>query len=241
MSARCLVLGGTGYVGSAICRELREEDCQVAWTTDPGRLCDTSEGIICDLRQMSSVRDAVEQAAAQLGGLDAIVVAAGLSGDAFYFQQISSADHDRLGPVTQEQFDELMEANVRGTFAACQAAAPYLKQSASGNIVILAAIDGLKPVPAPVHFAASQSALRGMVESLAKELGHYQICVNLLALGILQGGWADQTGDALRDAYLTHCCLKRFGTAEEVSQMVAWLVVENTYLSGQTVVLDGGL
>lgn len=231
-------MGGSGYVGSAVRAKLEEEGCRLAWTSHDGQ---PSGAIPCDLRRLDSVREAVASAVEQLGGLDALVQAGGVSGDGFYFQSLSTADRDRLNPVTQEQFDELMETNARGTFALCQAAAPYLKQGRRANIVVLGAIDGLKPVPAPIHFAASQSALRGLVESLAKELGHFDVCVNLLALGILQGGWADSTGQELREAFLTHCSLGRFGTAEEVADMVAWLVVENTYLSGQTIVLDGGL
>lgn len=239
MSARCLVVGGSGYVGTAIRAKLEEEGCRLAWTSLDAQ---PAEGaIVCDLRRPDTVRAAVASAVDHLGGLDAVIQAGGVSGDSFYFQSLSSAERDRLEPVTQEQFDQLMETNARGTFTLCQAAAPYLKQGKQSNIVVLGAIDGLKQVPAPVHFAASQSALRGMVESLAKELGHFGVCVNLLALGILQGGWAESTGQELRDAYLTHCSLGRFGTAEEVADMVAWLVVENSYLSGQTIVLDGGL
>ena len=78
-------------------------------------------------------------------------------------------------------------------------------------------------------------------EALAKELGHHNVCINLVALGILQGGLSENLGQELKDAYLTHCCLKRLGTMQEVAELVAFLVLENTYVTGQTLILDGGL
>ena len=197
--------------------------------------------LACDLRDFNQVHQVVEQAAQHLGGLDALISAAGVSGDAYFYQRVSAADYDRLQPADQAAFDECMQINARGIFAACRAAAPFLKASGAGNIVLISAIDGIKPVPAPIHFAASQSALKGMVEALAKELGHHQVCVNLMALGILEGGLSAKLGEDLKIAYLTHCSLKRLGKPEEVAEMVAWLVLENTYLTGQTIVLDGGL
>lgn len=242
MSTRCLVIGGSGYVGEAVVKRLQEEGCEVVWTSLTPQQIDS---LACDLGDPQSIGVAVTEAASQLGGLDAVVLAAGAAGSQFFYQDISSAHYDRLGSVGLEELNQLLETNARGSFLVCQAAAPYLKQQTANrgplNVVLLAAIDGLRPVPAPVHFATSQAAVRGLVESLAKELGHFGVCVNLLAIGLLEGGWADNTGQKLKDAYLTHCSLKRFGKASEVAEMVAWLVVENTYLTGQTLVLDGGL
>lgn len=235
MNKRCLVIGGSGYVGSAVCERLRAEDCQVVSTyhTRPH-----PDGLACDLRDFDSLEQVVATAVERLGGLDAVIGAAGVSGDDYFYQKVSAADYDRLQPIDRQAFDQVLETNARGNFALCRAAAPYLE---GGNLVLISAIDGIKPVPAASHFAASQAALKGMVESLAKELGHRQTCINLVALGILEGGLSSKLGEELRQAYLTHCSLKRLGKAAEVAEMVAWLVVENTYLTGQTLLLDGGL
>lgn len=241
MSKRCLVLGGSGELGGVICQTLIREDCQVAYTYHPREVAPASPlAFACDLRDYDGVERAVQGAAAALGGLDALVQAAGVSGEASFYRSVSAADYDRLQPVDQEAFDECMEINGRGSFAACRAAAPFLKHG-GGNILLLASIDGIKPVPSPVHFAASQAAIKGIAESLAKELGHHQVCVNVLAVGILEGGLGSKLGPQLKEAYLTHCALKRFGTMQEVAEMVAWMVTENTYVTGQAIILDGGL
>lgn len=237
MSARCLVLGGSGAVGTAVRRVLEREGATVRHTylSRP-----TPDGLACDLRDFASVERVVGQAAEQMGGLDALIQAAAVCGDSYYFERLSTPEHDRLQKVDQAAFDELMEVNVRGTFAACRAAAPYLQRQ-GGNVVLLASIDGLKPVASPIHYAASQAALRGLTESLTRELGHHDVRVNLLAIGILEGGLAVKVGREVRQAYLDHTALGRLGTPDEIAEFTAWMALENTYVTGQTIMLDGGL
>jgi NAD(P)-dependent dehydrogenase (short-subunit alcohol dehydrogenase family) len=110
-----------------------------------------------------------------------------------------------------------------------------------GQIVVVGSMDGVKTVPAPVHYAAGKGALRAMVQALAKELGEKRILVNMVAPGILEGGLARLLSDELLQEYLKHSSLRRTGTAREIAELVAWLALENTYVTGQSIVLDGGL
>jgi NAD(P)-dependent dehydrogenase (short-subunit alcohol dehydrogenase family) len=116
-----------------------------------------------------------------------------------------------------------------------------LRDAGGGNIVLIGSVDGVKPVPAPVHYAASKGALTGMVAALAKELGEHNIRVNMVAPGILEGGISTVLEDRLMKEYLKHCGLKRLGRPSEVANVVAWLVRHNTYVTGQTVLVDGAL
>ena len=72
-------------------------------------------------------------------------------------------------------------------------------------------------------------------------LGEDGVRVNLVAPGILEGGMARHVSEELREDYLEHCSLKRLGTAEEVAELTAWLALENTYVTAQSILLDGGL
>src|SRR5438034_343864 len=116
-----------------------------------------------------------------------------------------------------------------------------LMRGAGGNIVLVGSIDGVKPAPSPVHYAASKAALTGMAKAMAKELGPHNIRVNIVAPGVLDGGLSRVLPDDLRAQYLKHCGLKRLGRLEEVANVVAWLAVENTLVTAQTIVLDGAL
>lgn len=237
MSARrVLVVGGSGTVGSAICAILGREGCKVALTYHSRR--EAAERVAreipgasvhpCDLRDFASVRGTVEAAAGAQGGLDALVVAAGVP------------CFESLEEITADRFEEVVAVNTRGAIAACQAAAPFLKEG-GGNIVLIGTLDGIKAVPSPAHFAASKSALRGVVASLAKELGPSRVKVNVVAPGLLEGGSSAKVRDEIRQTYLKHCSLKRFGRPQEIAELVGWLAVENTYITGQSIVLDGGL
>lgn len=233
---RCLVLGGSGYVGSAVCRLLVERGARVVFTYReneiqiPGALAAR-----VDLRRFAEVQTVVREAAERFGGLDALVQCAGTAGDPALYR---GTGQDKFQTIDEEGWDEMMEVTAKSTFAACQSAARVMQ---GGQIVVVGSMDGVKSVPAPIHYAAGKGALRAMVQALAKELGPRRVLVNMVAPGILDGGLARHLSDELLREYLKHSSLKRTGSASEIAEMVAWLALENTYLTGQSIVLDGGL
>ncbi|HJY77990.1 MAG TPA: SDR family oxidoreductase [Burkholderiales bacterium] len=239
MARRCLVLGGSGYIGAEVCRVLLEQGAQVAFTywrneiQIPGALA-----LRADLRDFAQTVEAVERAAAHLGGLDVLVQCAGTAGDPALYKGKGIAQ-ERLQKISEAGWDDMMDLTVKGSFSACQAAGRAM--DVGSQIVIIGSMDGVKTVPSPAHYAAGKGALRAMVQALAKELGGRGILVNMLAPGILDGGVAKLLSDELLQEYLKHCSLKRTGTAHEVAQFVSWLAMENTYVTGQAIVLDGGL
>ena len=244
----CLVLGGSGYVGSAVCRALAARDAHVVLTYRKheaaaqtlANALPHSHAMRLDLADFAAVGDAVEESARMLGGLDVVVQCAGLAGDPALYQTHGSDPHDKLLRITEAGWDEMMDVTVKSTFAACQAAARVMEKT-GGEIVVVGSMDGVKSVPAPAHYAAGKGALRAMVQALAKELGRLRIRVNMVAPGILEGGLATLLGNDLLQEYLKHCSLKRTGSAAEVAEFVAWLALENSYVTGQSIVLDGGL
>jgi 3-oxoacyl-[acyl-carrier protein] reductase len=249
MTRRCIVLGGSGTVGSAICRQLHTAECRIAFT-----YCKNESGasllakelgsaiyMQCDLENFEMTRKVVSHATEALGGLDALIIAAGSSGDDRFWQCASASNYDKLQEIQQTDFDRMIAINTRGTLAACQAAAIPLTQQRNGNILLIRSIDGIKPVPSPIHFAASTAAAKGMIEAMSKELGNYNIRVNVLALGILEGGASRKLSPEVKEAYLKHSSMKRFGRSEEVASLAVWMALENTYITGQVIVLDGGL
>ena len=245
-TCRCLVFGCSGAIGSAVCRILAREGAEVALTYNTGEAAATSlseelgGSLIqqCDLSSMDDIRKVVRHAAQELGGLDALVLAAGVVGDPAFYECAAPGNYGSLEKISAADFDEMMTVNVRGSLAACQESAPFLREAGGGNIIVIGSIDGIKPVPSPVHFASSNAALRGMVEAMSKELGNYNICVNLVAPGILDAGSSRVLSSAVIDSYLEHCSLLRFGTAGELA---GWLALNNTYVTGQSILLDGGL
>lgn len=244
--ARCFVMGGSGYVGAEVCRTLAARGARVAFTyrtrVDEARELESelpgSRAFAMDLREADGVRATVSEAAGMWDGLDAVIQCAGTAGEAALYQVASDGSRERLGRIDDAAWDEMMDVTVRGTFIACRAAVPHMR---GGQIVLVGSMDGVKALPSPQHYAAAKGALRSMVQSLAQELGPANILANMVAPGLLDGGMAKLLGPELVRDYLDHCALQRLGTARDVAEMVAYLALENSYVNGQSILLDGGL
>jgi len=243
---RCLVFGGSGALGRVVCETLASQGARVAFTYHTRseiakslteRLPDTV-ALTLDLASLSDVERVVDEAASALGGLDAFVQCAGV---AVTTGRDQGGSHPTISQVGERAWDDMMDVNVKSTFFALRRVVEVLRSSGGGNIVLVGSVDGVKPVPAPVHYAASKGALTGMIAALAKELGEHNVRVNMVAPGILEGGISGALEDRLMKEYLKHCGLKRLGRLSEVANVVAWLVRHNTYVTGQTVLVDGAL
>jgi 3-oxoacyl-[acyl-carrier protein] reductase len=243
---RTLVLGGSGSLGRVVCTTLGELGSRVAFTYHSNRAAadqllaslPEARAWALDLTSAGDIGRVVEAAAGALGGLDALVHCAALGltpGDPLH-----DCPRQGLEDVSALGWDTLMAVNVRSAFFACQAAAPPLRR-AGGNIVLVGSVDGVKPVPSPIPYCTSKAALVGMAMAMAKELGKDGIRVNVVAPGILESGLSRTLPKALLEEYLRHCGLKRLGQAAEAANLIAWLARHNTYVTAQTIVLDGAL
>lgn len=246
---RCLVLGGSGHVGSAVCRALAGEGARLSFTyhsreaaaRDLERALPGSRALRADLRDFAAAANVVDEAARILGGLDVLIQCAGTAGDPALYKGRARDGCDKFQGIDAAGYAVMMSVTVQSTFAASQAAARIMRAGGGGQIVIVGSMDGVKTMPTPIHYAAAKGALRAMAQALAKELGKHGVRVNMIAPGILEGGIAGLLSKDLLDDYLAHCALKRLGTADEVAQAVSWFATQNTYVTGQSVVLDGGL
>jgi NAD(P)-dependent dehydrogenase (short-subunit alcohol dehydrogenase family) len=242
MATRCLVIGGSGTLGRRVCGALLAAGASVAFTYRTGREAALAlegrgaRGFQLDLLDAAAIGPTVDAAADALGGgLDALVHCAGVAAA----RAGGGTTHESLDEITAEGFDRLMAINVRSAFLACQRLVRHAP--GGGNVVLVGSVDGVKPVPTPIHYGASRGALRAMAQGLSKELGPRQIRVNVVAPGVLEGGLGETVPAASRAEYLKHSALKRLGAFDEVTSLVAWLALENTYVTGQTILLDGGL
>jgi NAD(P)-dependent dehydrogenase (short-subunit alcohol dehydrogenase family) len=235
------VIGGSGAVGSALVRELAAQGASVGLTYKSGaRVADALTGELgvvarsLDLRTVEAIGPCLDEIVSSLGGLDAMVYCAAVG------STVEPAIFDGLDDVTLRGWETLMAVNVTGAFFASRHVARVFA-AGGGNIVLMGSVDGVKPLPAPVPYAVSKAALRGMALSLAKSLGPRNVRVNVVAPGVLESGASRTLPDDLRAEYLKHCGLRRYGRIDEVTSVVSWLALENSYVTGQTVVVDGGL
>jgi 3-oxoacyl-[acyl-carrier protein] reductase len=243
MDARCVVFGGSGAVGRAVCRRLVAEGARVGFTWHENEAAARAleaelPGAMSrrvDLSRPGAAGGAARALAEALGGATAFVHCAALG------STLGRGRYEALEELDEAGWDDLMAVNVRAAAFAVRALAPAMAACGGGNAVFLGSVDADKPVPSPAGYAASKGALVGLAHALAKELGRSRIAVNIVAPGMLDDGISLAAPAKLRAEYAKHCGLKRPGTADEVARVVAFFALRNRYVTAQTVLVDGGL
>jgi 3-oxoacyl-[acyl-carrier protein] reductase len=228
-----LVLGGSGALGQALLRELSLCETSACFTfldeTDTAQSLQAELGFPAyqvDLRRPTAIPELFVQLEAEQRLPRAVVHCAGI------------APNCLLQEISIQSWDELHAIHGR---AALQVAQQMQQQKLQGSLVLVAALDGILPVPAPAHYAASQAALWGLTQALAKELAPQGILVNLAVLGVLDNGISAELAPRLRDSYQRYAAMARTGTCVEAAQALRWLALENTYMNGAQLPISGGL
>ncbi|MGA8634661.1 MAG: SDR family oxidoreductase [Candidatus Dormiibacterota bacterium] len=187
-----------------------------------------------DVADEARVVEMLEAVRDEFGRLDALVNNAGTT--------VSTPPSDLAG-LRMEDWDRVFAVNVRGTFQVTRAAVALLRESPRAAVVNLASIVGLRPGPQPFPYAASKAAIVNLTRTLAGALGP-AIRVNAVAPGWMVGDWMEQAlGDNYerlmeRRAKLTP--LRRCVTPDEVAETILSLLISNPFVTGETVVIDGG-
>ncbi len=228
---RVLITGGSRGLGAAIVRTFAAEGAHVAFTytrdepaATPARSFKVS---VLDAAATEAMVDELER---DWKGIDILVNNAGLS------QNLP------LALMEEEDWDKVLDTNVKGMFITSRAVVRGMIRQRSGSILNIGSLAGERMLDAPIHYCASKSAVRGLTESLAKELGRYSIRVNCLAPGLLEDGVGRNLPEHRLGDYMKHCALGRIGTFDEVARFAAFLVSDaNSYMSGETIIMDGGV
>jgi len=151
--------------------------------------------------------------------------------------------HADLDAVTDEVFDDIMAVNVKGTFFCTRAAAPHLRASGAGAVVNVASVAGIAGGGSSIPYGASKAAIINMTKVLARVLGP-EVRVNCVAPGFIDGSWlASGLGEryeAARAAAAAAAPLAAVCTPETVADSIVALVKDHTFVSGQTIVVNGG-
>jgi 3-oxoacyl-[acyl-carrier protein] reductase len=226
---RALVLGGTGAVGSAVLAELarRGVHAAVAYhrSADKARMLALEYGHTAfgvDLADPEATRAALDAQETP----DVVIHCAAVSG-ALALAEIDLATWQRT-----------MAVNVQSAYQTCQWIAARGQRC---DIVLVGGLDRAQSLPLPVHFAATQGALSALVMALAHELGPRDIRVNLVALGVLDAGISEGLTARRRKDYATFSALRRAGTPAEAARTIVWLALENSYIQGKVISVNGGI
>ncbi len=187
----------------------------------------------CDVSDDAGVRAMAAAAEREFGRLDVLVNNAGIT---------SKARFRELDAIDLDDWDRVMEVNVRGIVQTVRACVPMLR-AAKGCIVNTASIVGLRPGPQPLAYSTSKAAVVSLTKTLALALGP-DIRVNAVAPGWIEGDWMMRMlGDdyaRLMERRARQTPLKRCVTAEDVAETMMSLVQSNRFVTGEIIVVDGG-
>ena len=183
-----------------------------------------------DVRDLASMEAAAAAAKERHGGLDILCANAGI------FPQA------KLETMTPDQWDEVIDTNLKGTFISVKASIPYLKESSQGRIVVTSSITGpVTGFPGWTHYGASKAGQLGFLHTACIELAKYGITVNAVLPGnIVTEGLEGLGADYLKTMAVS-IPLKRLGSVEDIGYAALFLASkEAAYITGQTIVVDGG-
>lgn len=244
-SRTALITGGSSGLGLAIAKRFVREGYRVAIVArGPERLARAAvelgaevRGIAADLSDRSQVENALGDVAAQLGRIDVLVNAAGFT---------RSVNADMPLALAEQQWDEVIEANLKGTFLTTLAVLPHMSDSdASGRIVNISSIAAQtgSSRPGGLAYAAAKGGVQGFTLSLARELGPRGITVNAIAPGFIRDtaffGEAPPEDRILQVAAETP--MARVGVPDDVAGAVAWLASrETSFVTGTVISVNGG-
>ncbi len=235
---RILVTGGSRGLGGALCRGFAARGARVAFTylrdakgaEATLAACPEGRSFQASVVDGAATEQVVRTLETEWGGLDVLVNNAGVT------QNLP------LALLEEEDWDLVMDTNVKGPYLTSRAVARGMIRRRSGVILNIGSLVGTRMLDAPIHYTASKAALVGLTMAMAKELSRYSVRVVCLAPGLLEDGVGRNLPDHRLADYLKHCALKRVGTFEEVARFASFLVSDaNSYMTGETILMDGGL
>ncbi len=237
LNQSALVTGGAKRIGRAIAISLARAGADVTLTykssaTDAAETVQAIEAegrrahaVQCDVRSESSVRAAVQAHIAFHSRLDILV------NNAAVFE---TAPLDQL---TLAQWDAAFATNTRGPFLAAREALPHLR-AASGRIINMGSLGGIRPWAGHAHYCASKAALHMLTLTMAKAFAP-EVAVNCVAPGFIEQD-DDQDQDTAKH-FAAKTPMRRNGTAEDIAQAVLYLATATHFITGQILTVDGGL
>ena len=237
-----LVTGASRGIGAAIANRLAMAGAKVAINYNTSaeaaaavmRSIDEAGGtamlVDADVSRQSDAENAVKSVVDNWGAIDILVNNAGINRDRLLLR------------MTPEDFDAVLDVNLRGAFLCTRYVMPHLIKKRHGRVINMSSVVGLSGNPGQANYAAAKAGLVGFTKAVAREVASRNVTVNALAPGYITTGMVEDLSDEKRKQILDRIPMGRFGSAEEVAETVVFLSSDGAgYITGQVITIDGGL
>lgn len=230
-----LITGATGGIGGAIARKMRNAGATVIVSGRniaklDAEFDDEYIKIPCDLAADGGAVELVMNTIERAGKIDILINNAGITRDTLLMR------------MTDDQFDEVINTNLRSCFKMCRAAIMPMMKNRFGRIINMASIIGTIGGPGQANYAASKGGMIAMTKSIAAEVASRGITANAIAPGFIKTPMTDVLPDELKKTYLAQIPAGRFGEPDDIANVCVFLASnEASYINGQTLHVNGGM
>ena len=242
LTRAAVVTGGSRGIGRAVCLALAKQGCNVVVNYCHGEAAAAETAALCkeqgveavtvqaDVSTAEGCKKLFEEAANAFGRVDILVNNAGVTRDNLILR------------LSEEDFDTVLNANLKGAFLCCKEAARRMVRQRYGRIVNLSSVVGLRGNAGQTNYSASKAGLIGLTKALAKEEGPSGITVNCVAPGVIDTDMMAAFTAEDKAALAEETPVGRLGSADEVAQLLVFLAGEGAgYITGQVFGVNGGL
>ena len=237
-----IVTGAGRGIGSAIAIALAREGAKVV--VNYSRSADAAEAVVAQIVAAGGEAIAVQADVANSAQVEKLFAAATEHfGRVAILVNNAGITRDKLVlRMTEEDWDAVLDTNLKGAFLCCKAAAPLMLKQRTGAIVNVGSVVGKVGGAGQVNYSASKAGLVGLTKSLAKELGSRSIRVNAVAPGFIESDMTEVLKEEYRAKITQQIPLGRIGSADEVARLVVFLCSDDAaYITGEVISIDGGL
>ena len=183
-----------------------------------------------DVANFENCENFVKQVIERFGQIDVLVNNAGITKDMFLMR------------MKKEDFEQVIDTNLVGTFNVTKNVVPYMMKARSGRIINISSVVGISGNAGQTNYSASKAGIIGFTKSLAKEIASRNILVNAVAPGFIETNMTDVLKDDVKQEIAKNIPLKRMGTTQDVANVVKFLASDDSsYITGQVINVDGGM
>lgn len=183
-----------------------------------------------DVANFEECENFVKQVIERFGQIDVLVNNAGITKDMLLMR------------MKKEDFEQVIDTNLVGTFNVTKNVVPYMMKARSGRIINISSVVGISGNAGQTNYSASKAGIIGFTKSLAKEIASRNILVNAVAPGFIETNMTDVLKDDVKQEIAKNIPLKRMGTAQDVANVIKFLASDDSsYITGQVINVDGGM